>query len=193
VGRLPALRSLSDHSGGIALHNPTGAAAAAVAAALNDADRSITGDPRRGTYAVSLLTKDMHEARQLARQLASLGLEARTNVRHDEHGEPTFAYVTLYDAADQRRLFDLLERHLDADRHQRFEDLVLARGPIPDDILERIWRASEVCSWNAETIAQKMNERRIIAGMGGIHWTARKVRAALARHHGRDNQRRETA
>jgi hypothetical protein len=177
-GRPPALRSLSNQLKEVFLHNST-EAVALIAAALNDADRSIIGDPRRGSYAVSLVTNDIDEARQLEAHLASFGFEARTNVRRDEHGQPRLAYVTLYDAADQRRLFDVLEGHLEPNRHQRFEDLVLARGPIPDDILQRIWRASETFAWTAERIAQEMNKLRIIAGMGGIHWTAKKVRAAL--------------
>jgi len=153
---------------------------AALAPALNDANRSLIGDPRRGSYAVSFRTKNMNEARQLAEHLASLGLNARTNVRYDDRGERTLAYVVLYDAADQQRLFEVLESRLDPERHQRLEDLVLARGPIPDDILKRIWRASEI--WSADRIAEALNGQMIIAGMGGIRWTAKKVRAALAEY-----------
>jgi hypothetical protein len=90
------------------------------------------------------------------------------------------AYVVLYDAADQRRLFEVLESRLDPERHQRLEDLVLARGPIPDNILKRIRRASEI--WSADRIAEALNGQGIIAGMGGIRWTAKKVRAALVEY-----------
>jgi hypothetical protein len=161
------------------LHTATGAVAA-LAAALNDANRSLIGDPRRGSYAVSFRTKDINEARRLAKHLESLGLNARTNIRFDDRGEPTLAFVVLYDAADQQRLFEVLESRLDPERHQRLEDLVLARGPIPDDILKRIRRASEI--WSADRIAEALNGQRIIAGMGGIRWTAKKVRAALVEY-----------
>jgi len=154
-------------------------AVAALAPALNDANRSLIGDPRRGSYTVSFRTKDMSEARRFANHLASLGLNARTNFRRDELGEPTLAYVVLYDATDQRRLFEILESHLDRDRRQRLEDLVRARGPIPDELLERIWAASERFAWSADRIAEEMNSQRTIAGMGGIRWTAKKVQAAL--------------
>jgi hypothetical protein len=122
----------------------------------------------------------MSEARRLANHLASLGLNARTNVRHDNRGEPTLAFVVLYDAADQQRLFEALESRLDPQRHRRLEDLVLARGPIPDDILKRIWTASDI--WSADRIAEALNDQGITAGMGGIRWTAKKVRAALAEY-----------
>jgi hypothetical protein len=160
------------------LHTATGAVAA-LAAALNDANRSLIGDPRRGSYAVSFRTKDINEARRLAKHLESLGLNARTNIRFDDRGEPTLAYVVLYDAADQRCLFEVLESRLDPERHQRLEDLVLARGPIPDDLLKRIWAVSERLAWSADRIAEQMNRQGIIAGMGGIRWTAKKVQAAL--------------
>ena len=162
-----------------------------LATALNNADRSIVGDPRRGSYAVSLKTKDMDEARQFAKHMASLGLEPRTNVRRDEQGQPILAFVTLYDADDQRRLFETIEGHLGPHRRQRLENLVLARGPIPDDILERIWNASELHRWSAQTIATKMNELGILAGMRGIRWTAKKVRAALAEYQQRGVQQPE--
>jgi hypothetical protein len=163
------------------LHTATGAVAA-LAAALNDANRSLIGDPRRGSYAVSFRTKDINEARRLAKHLESLGLNARTNIRFDDRGEPTLAFVVLYDAADQRRLLEALESRLDPRRHQRLADLVLARGPIPDDLLERIQALSELPSWSADRIAQQLNGEGIIAGMGGIRWTAKKVRAALAEY-----------
>ena len=121
----------------------------------------------------------MSEARRLANHLASLGLNARTNVRYDDGGEPTLAYVVLYEGADQRRLFEILESHLDPNRRQRLEDLVLARGPIPDELLERICAASERLAWNADRLAEQMNRQGIIAGMGGIRWTAKKVKAVL--------------
>jgi hypothetical protein len=153
---------------------------AALGSALNDANRSLIGDPRRGSYAVSFRTKDMKEARRLADHLASLKLNPQTNVRCDDRGEPTLAYVVLYDADEQRRLLGVLESRLDPDRRRRLEDLVLARGPIPDDLLQRIWAASERLAWNAEDrIAEQMNKQGIIAGMGGVRWTAKKVRAAL--------------
>jgi hypothetical protein len=154
-------------------------AVAGLAPALNDANRSLIGDPRRGSYTVSFRTNDMSEARRVANQLASLGLNARTNLRYDDRGEPTLAYVVLYDAADQRRLFEILESRLDPNRRQRLEDLVLARGPIPDELLERIWVASERLDWSADQLAKEMNRQGIIAGMRGIRWTVKKVRAAL--------------
>jgi hypothetical protein len=46
--------------------------------------------------------------------------------------------------------------------------VVLARGPIPDDLLERIRALSELPSSSADRIAQQLNGKGIIAGMGGI-------------------------
>jgi hypothetical protein len=92
------------------------------------------------------------------------------------------AYVVLYSASDQRTLFEAVESELNEERRQALEDLVLARGPIPPHILERIRKAKRR-GWSATKIADTMNERGIIAGMGGVHWTPKKVRAALAAGH----------
>jgi hypothetical protein len=116
----------------------------------------------------------------------------RTNIRHDENGDPIRAYVTLYKADDQRRLFEVIEERLKPERRQRFEDLVVARGPIPDDILEKI-RVSAERGRRPDQIANRMNEIGVIAGMGGIRWTAKKVRAALAECRRRIAQHREAA
>jgi hypothetical protein len=150
-----------------------------LAAALNDPDRSMIGNPRTGTYAVSFITNDINEATEVGRLLASLGLEVRINCRCDERGEPTTAYLPLYSVDDQRTLFEATRSDLNEERGKALEDLVLARGPIPPDIIERIRRAKKR-GWPPTKIANKMNELGIIAGMGGIHWTPKKVRAALA-------------
>jgi hypothetical protein len=152
---------------------------ATLAAALNDPDRSMIGNPRTGTYAVSFITNDIGEATQVARLLASLGFEVRINCRCDETGDVATAYVTLYSADDQRTLFETVKSELNEERRKALEDLVLARGPIPPDILERIRRAKQR-GWSATKVANTMNELGIIAGMGGVRWTPKKVRAALA-------------
>jgi hypothetical protein len=167
-------------------------AVAELATAFNDPNRSRIGDPRRRSYAVSVVANDMEEANRVAKQLVELGSEVRTNVRYDETGEPTLVYVTLYDASDQKRLFELIEARLDAEPRRRFEDLVLARGPIPDDILEKIWHAAQR-GWKVQQIADRLNELGLIAGMGGVHWTPRKVRDALAEHHRRAGEYQEVA
>jgi hypothetical protein len=165
---------------------------AVVVAALNNADRSRIGNPRRGTYAVSLVTEEPSEARQYAKRLASLGLKVQTNVYRDENGEPLRFFVTLYGASDQKRLFELTESQLRPERRQRFEDLVLARGPIPDNILKTIRIRTEQ-GLKPGQIANRMNEKGVIAGMGGVRWTAKKVRFALAEQHRRARQRADAA
>jgi hypothetical protein len=87
--------------------------------------------------------------------------------------------VTIYDPDDQRRLFEAVKDDLNVDRGKALEDLVAARGPIPAPLLGRM-RATIEAGRSYAYLAEKLNEHRIIAGMGGKHWTARKVKKALA-------------
>jgi hypothetical protein len=161
------------------LNNERAEHVAILAAALNDPRRSRIHDPRRGQYAVTFNTRDMNEAGMLERMLTAVGLSPQTNLKRDENGEPIYAFVVLYGHSDQRQLFELLKEKLDFERSEQLERLVLARGPIPLDIKGRIREASSLWGWSPETIATKMNDKGIVAGMGGMRWTAKKVKAAL--------------
>jgi hypothetical protein len=163
---------------------------AKIVTALNDANRSMIGNPRRGTYAVSFITKQIEETEAFSQILASLGLEVRINRKHDELGQLQFAYVVLYRAPDQKRLFEVVEGQLEPNRRERFEQLVLARGPIPEDIIEKIHKVDQR-GWSLERIASRMNEAGIIAGMGGHQWTPKKVKAVLAGGSGHSGSERE--
>jgi hypothetical protein len=149
--------------------------------------RSLIGDPREGVYKVSFTTNDMKEAMTLARQLARIGIVPTTTISHDvQFGAPIFAHVNIYAKTDQKCLFEITESKVDQARRKQLEDLVLARGPIPEEIVEKIAISAER-GRTPEQIAAKMNQVGIIAGMGGIRWTGKKVRAAL------DDYRRRTA
>src|SRR5215211_9206087 len=130
----------------------------------------------------------MKEAMERAKQLARMiGIIPRTSIEHDSHGFPVRAQVTIYAKTDQKRLFECTRTRLSREQCQRFEDLVLARGPIPDDLLEKIWISHEK-GRKPNQIAERMNELGVIAGMGGKRWTAQKVRKALAEHERRREQ-----
>jgi hypothetical protein len=162
-------------------------AVAVLAAAFNDADRSLFGDPRRqGSAGLGIETQDLDEAQAMARYLATFELEVRTTIQHDADGNVARAFVAVYNASDQRKLFEVLERHLSSERRRQFEDLVLARGPIPDDILENIWKSHQARRTPYQ-IAHRMNELGIIAGMVSMGWTATKIRSALTEY-----ERRQT-
>src|SRR5207244_382633 len=100
------------------------------------------------------------------------------------------AQVTIYAKGDQKHLFECTHTRLSREQHQRLEDLVLARGPIPDDILEKIW-ISQQKGRKPNQIAERMNELGVIAGMGGKRWTAKKVGNALAEYERRATQHQE--
>ena len=114
-------------------------AMAAIVDALNDRDHTLIGDPREGVYKLAIRTSNMKEAVERARQLAKIGIIPTTSIEHDSFGTPIWAQVTIYAKGDQKHLFECTETRLSREQRQRFEDLVLARGPIPDDILEKIW------------------------------------------------------
>jgi hypothetical protein len=154
---------------------------ATIAAALNNPEQSSIGDPREGIYKVSLRATDLTAAVEIAKNLATLGITPLTSVIHDAAGQPAEAYVNIHKKAAQRSLLERTESRLNAERRKQLEDLVLARGPIPDDILGRIAASAECGQSPAET-ARRMNELGVIAGMGGKRWTAQKVKAALAQY-----------
>jgi hypothetical protein len=181
-------------------------ALAAIVEALNDVDRSpfpvrlgpradeaVIDDPREGSYRVAFGTSDMKRAMERARQLATIGIIPRTSIEHDSLGFPVWAQVTIYAKGDQKHLFECTQTRLCRDQRQRFEDLVLARGPIPDDILEKIWISHHRGGRKLNQIAERMNELGVIAGMGGKRWTAQKVRKALDEYERRRDQHQEAA
>jgi hypothetical protein len=168
-------------------------ALAAIVDALNDVDNAVIDDPREGAYRVAFGTSDMKEAMERAKQLARMiGIIPRTSIEHDSLGFPVRAQVTIYAKADQKRLFECTKTRLSREQRLRFEDLVLARGPIPDDILEKIWISPER-GRKPNQIAERMNELGVIAGMGGKRWTAQKVRKALAEYERRRDRHQEAA
>ena len=167
-------------------------AVADVTASLNDPERSLIGDPRRRGYKVALVSADMREAMRLARYLANLGIVPSTTITHDEFGAPVLAHVNVYSRTDQEALLQTLKRQLLPERLQALEDLVLARGPIPHGLLERIANADRLGK-SPQKIADRLNAEGVIAGMSGVRWTAKKVRSALAEYEKRREQDQEAA
>jgi hypothetical protein len=55
---------------------------------------------------------------------------------------------------------------------------VRARGPVPEHIVSTIRRKRDVHRFSFAQIAHLMNDLRIVDGMGGRGWTARKVQTA---------------
>jgi hypothetical protein len=167
-------------------------AAAAVAAALDDPERSLIGDPRQGVYKVSLISSDMREAMQFAKQLTRLGTGPTTTITHDDFGQPLIAYVNVYTVDDQEALLESVQDGLSEPRRQALQDLVLARTPIPDELLDKIWTSHER-GRTPHQIATKMNELDVMPGRGGRGWTAKKVRTALSEFERRREQQEAAA
>jgi predicted nucleic acid-binding protein len=168
------------------------AAVAALADALNEPKRAIIGDVREGVYKVAFTTHAGSEARELAKQLARIGIIPRTYIDHDRLGEPISFEVAIWEKADQRHLLNTTSTRLAPGAREQLNDLVLARGPIPDDLLERIWNAHHRGMTPARQ-ADELNELKIITGMGGKRWTAQKVRKAVAEYERRHGQHQEAA
>jgi hypothetical protein len=167
-------------------------AMAAIVDALNDADHTLIGDPREGVYKVAFGSKTK-EAMERARQLTRIGIIPWTSIEHDSFGTPIWAQVTIYAKGDQKHLFECTQTRLSREQRQRLEDLVLARGPIPDDILEKIWISFHRGGRKLNQIAERMNELDVMPGRGGKGWTAKKVRDALAEYERQRDQHQEAA
>jgi hypothetical protein len=106
--------------------------------------------------------------------VARLGIIPSTTILHEDmFGEPAASVVNIHGKEAQRALLKQVGRKLDEPRLKKLQDLVLARGPIPEDILERTAKARER-GWSYLKIASKMNELGIIEGMGGVRWTPQR-------------------
>jgi hypothetical protein len=153
----------------------------ALVATLNDVARTRIGNPWRGTYHTSVATDDAHEATVFAKILDSLGIVFQANYRRDKNARPETLLLTIYDPASQQRLLVACGDELREKRRAVLETLVRARRPVPDAILQKIQVTIEAGKSYAY-IAERMNQLRIVDGMGGRGWTARKVRAKHEAH-----------
>jgi hypothetical protein len=129
---------------------------------------------------VTLVEGNVHELARLGESLSLFGLTYQANYAKAERSDrPDVAYLASYRYDDQKRLFEAVKDHLAEPRRKLLEDLVLARSPIPEDILGRM-RATISAGKGYPYLAERMNEIDIVVGMGGKRWTPKKVRAALA-------------
>jgi hypothetical protein len=151
---------------------------ASLAAALNDPQRTRLGNPDRNTWTVTFFPRSADQIFRLTRDLDQFGVRFQVNHRSAEHqaGE-IIAYVVIYDLEEQRKLLELVRDQLSESRGEAFEKLVLARGPIPDDVRERMINSID-SGKSPEYVAAKMNELDVIPGRGQ-KWTPKKVRKAV--------------
>jgi hypothetical protein len=151
---------------------------ALIAAALNDPERSHIGDPRCGSYAVSLIATDAKEARSLESALKSLDLVVKTDHRLPPGATTAKITVNVHDPGHQRRLLRALEERLDPERRELLDLLVRSRGSIPAQLLEQI-KHQHTGRETLEDIADVLNSAGVIDGMKGKHWSAYRLQTAL--------------
>ncbi len=159
------------------MNDTTTFGASPLAAALNDRSRTRIGNPRRGTFHLSIAVHDTTEATELGKQLDLVGATYQANFKRNSDGTPTMAFLAIYSLGDQQRLLGALQASLDPDARHALETLVAARGPIPDEIVHRI-RDYRSMGKDPGWIATRMNEAGIVDGMGRRGWTAAKVTRA---------------
>jgi hypothetical protein len=122
----------------------------------------------------------VHELDRYAKSLDQLGITYQTNYARPERPERAeVAYLAIYAAHDQRRLLESVEDDLVEWSRKKLEDLVRARGPIPEEVLRRMVVTIEAGK-SYEYLAQRLNELDIVAGMGGNRWTPKKAKQAVA-------------
>jgi len=128
---------------------------------------------------VSFVESNVHELARLGESLSLLGVNYQANYARAERKERSeVAYIATYWRDDQNRLFAAVKDLLIEPRRKLLEDLVLARSPIPEDILARM-RATIRIGKGYDYLAERLNELDIVVGMGGKPWTPRKVLLAL--------------
>jgi hypothetical protein len=147
--------------------------------ALNEPSRTRIGNPWRGTFSVSIAVDIAYEAASLATELDLLGVTYQANFKRDEWGTPKMAFLAIYGLDDQCHILETLVEQLKTSRQRELEDLVAARGPIPPHIVQRLQKSLH---WGRdyEYLAQRLNDLRIVGGMGSRGWTARKLKQKLA-------------
>ncbi len=145
-----------------------------ITAALNDPRSSIIGDPRRGTYAVSFTGKTQSALDEVSRSLEILGIAGQISSNHPG----TKLFLTVYTLDDQQRLLVRCGPSLEFERLTALEILVQARGPVPEDLLHKL-RLSIASGRSHAYLAGRLNELGIITGMGGLRWTAKKIKKAV--------------
>jgi hypothetical protein len=147
----------------------------ALAAALNDSTQATIGNPRRGSYYVSIAISAGAQDESVILELGQLGVEYRINTRRRDGQR----FVAIYSVESLRKMLQELGPELDPVPRDALETLVRARSPVPEDIVEGVWQRYNVDGWTAEKIAEAMTAKPIIDGMGK-GWTARKVQRILA-------------
>jgi hypothetical protein len=159
----------------------------ALVAALNNPARARIGNPWTGTFHLSITADEIHDVAHLGEALSELGVEFQTNFRRDANGTPKRAFVSVYAVESLRGLLDAVTGSLAPARKTALETLVRAREPIPMTVLKSM---QHYVGWGEShaKIAQRLNAKPVIDGMGGKRWTAKKVAAALAEY---DQQRDE--
>jgi hypothetical protein len=151
-----------------------------VAAVLNDPQRAKVGNPERNTWFVSFTPRNKEELDQIAQDLSQLGVTFQINDRSGEGSAGAIvAYLAIYDLEEQNKLLESVRDQLEEPRRTAFKNLVLARGPIPKDVLARMIATIEAGK-SPEYLAKKLNEHGIVAGRGQ-KWTPKKVRDAVNR------------
>ena len=149
-----------------------------MAAALNDSSRARIGSHRRNTWAVSIASTDVDELVELGASLETLGIVYQTNFRRNTDGTPEEGFVSIYRYEDQQRLWDVTKGYLRDDVERQLSELVVVRGPIPSDDLERMVNTIRF-GRGYQYLADRLNEHGVIAGMRGPRWTPKKLKAAL--------------
>jgi hypothetical protein len=139
---------------------------------LNDGSRTRIADPWRGGYHVAIDVTDQADVDELREQLNALGVAHQVNLGARDR-------IAIYEPDGIARLLQLGDR-LDPRVGEKLDTLVRARGPVPDAIVNRIldYRSMGM-DW--VWIADLMNRKRVVDGMGGKGWTPDQVKRAARR------------
>jgi hypothetical protein len=146
---------------------PTIGSIDALVRTLNDPTKSRIGNPWNGTYHVSIKATDRSDATTLHQTLQELGVPAQVNGGR---------YVAIYDVSGLGRLLEIIGVDLEYQRREALDILVRARGPASQLVLNTVWFRHDREGMSFAAIAQRLNEKGVVDGMGGRGWTARKVR-----------------
>jgi hypothetical protein len=165
---------------------------ASLAAALNDPKRAKIGNPERNIWYVCFTPRSGEELDRIAQDLNQLGVTFQINHLSGEGSAGAIiAYLAIYDLEEQNKLLDSMGDRLEGPRRMAFENLVLARGPIPDDVLAKMIATIDAGK-SPEYLADKLNELGIVAGRGQ-KWTPKKVRKAVNDADLRDQEHRRSS
>jgi hypothetical protein len=152
----------------------------ALAQVIGDPEVTSIGDPRKSSYGLRIKITNLRGAEEVERALCQLEIVYSRARPYRPDGTPASdIYLRVTDLEGLKTILDAVGDAIGDEQRKRLDELIRARGPIPKRIRDGILTRFHERQMSAQEIADELNEKGIVDGMGGKKWTARKVSGVL--------------